>query len=1244
MEIPSQIETDLQKQVAACLENILVEGSKKKEWEFVLGRGTSHGYFGTIHRGLFTQAIRRLRALPGVTEQATTEQLDFRVSDRTLAKYRFTIEGREDIMQFCKGPIDPGRIKVIEKVPVPDIGKIDISDYGIRSNLKIEETLTEAIATTKQSIELPKTFRYKKRISFLTGNGFQYDLTVVKSSPLDLNGKQRAAQNLQEANLLNQPETYEIEVEFDIHRYLQYRLDTDELEAAIDIDPGEVLDTEEDVIAKIRDAKASGDQKFEQRLIDLMYDTCTPILQLQQNTLCVTPESKSKSIVDEYRTLLKSLIPTEEPPEGNMFKMFIDKTIENGDVPPCQKISPQAYSSPSNTLDFSHFVGPKPVSLEMEHVQELGDSHKISILEGYTVTDKADGEGNLLFINGEGDAYLIDPSMRVRNTGFQCKGCKNTILNGEYITRNQKGCLQFSFYAYDAYVYEAEDGVSILPVWLLPFVVNKQEAKSKKEPRYAPPKSRLEVLQDCVRRLKQYSKASPMCKRKLSVYAKHFYYAGCHLENPFAEEAEEAGAYTCSRESIFQLSKRCWSTYTEGRSPYTYDGLIYTPMHLPVGYMPPRGKKTPDWHILPGKTWAYNLKWKPPHENTIDFLVKLKREPIFRRGEVVIERDQVRTTSRRDLSTDIDSYKTLHLYVGGTTNTTSCNSKRSYQGGDYGKILFRPTFPSDPDAYIAPIRMKGADIYGEDDGNAITDGTIVEFSYRKDTSETDIFRWIPKRTRYDKTFEHQSALEAQRYIYQTLNKYKSTEDIRKLTSLSEWKFLKRDVTHERGYSLEQFNSSGSRQGALTPIRFLQILHNSVKGSSTKPAQLSLFMKRYFRRVFNGPEDIPVNIKYGNDGRVANNVWKTIQNPVTVAMITGEEEIPPSSVSGEVYYQSRRLLDRNKSDTIHLQRFHNAIKRHVLLEPAFREVVRNLGAQAEVRLLDIACGKGGDLPKWKSIAETIKETHTLRVVATDIATDNLENQNDGACVRYSKMQEAGGVVPTVAFFQADARKNIQAHILEDAMQTIPKDFQDLMTNKAPVFDVISLQFALHYFWESNHTLDELIDNIVRHLKPGGYFVGSCFDGQKLWDRLQGSHKIEMSHQGQILCRITRKYALETATFGDEDPNCVGHAVDVYMNSINKTHREYLVNFPYFCKRLREHNIVPDPNFRERSGMGYEGATGTLGFANIATSLSTSQSLFSERDVKFIKNTVAMMNKTECSEISYLNSAFVFKRTA
>ena len=213
--------------------------------------------------------------------------------------------------------------------------------------------------------------------------------------------------------------------------------------------------------------------------------------------------------------------------------------------------------------------------------------------------------------------------------------------------------------------------------------------------------------------------------KRLRIYAKTFYYAGCYLPDP-----ETGGtSLVCSSESIFQLSNRCWSTYTEGRSPYTYDGLIYTPMENGVGSEPctkfkidmttaefeicecghkkaehiehfgARRAGKSDWRLLPGTTWNSNLKWKPPHENTIDFFVKLERKPVFRKGATVIERDLVRTTPGMDLSTEIDSYKTLHLYVGGVMNTTSCNTRQSFQRGMYEKILFRPTFPSDPDAY-----------------------------------------------------------------------------------------------------------------------------------------------------------------------------------------------------------------------------------------------------------------------------------------------------------------------------------------------------------------------------------------------------------------------------------------------------------------------------------------------------------------------------------------------------------------
>ena len=41
------------------------------------------------------------------------------------------------------------------------------------------------------------------------------------------------------------------------------------------------------------------------------------------------------------------------------------------------------------------FIGPKPVTMEMFN---LDITHEHSILYDYTVTDKADGVGNLLFV------------------------------------------------------------------------------------------------------------------------------------------------------------------------------------------------------------------------------------------------------------------------------------------------------------------------------------------------------------------------------------------------------------------------------------------------------------------------------------------------------------------------------------------------------------------------------------------------------------------------------------------------------------------------------------------------------------------------------------------------------------------------------------------------------------------------------------------------------------------------------
>jgi hypothetical protein len=69
----------------------------------------------------------------------------------------------------------------------------------------------------------------------------------------------------------------------------------------------------------------------------------------------------------------------------------------------------------------------------------------------------------------------------------------------------------------------------------------------------------------------------------------------------------------------------------------------------------------------------------------------------------------------------------------------------------------------------------------------------------------------------------------------------------------------------------------------------------------------------------------------------------------------------------------------------------------------------------------------------------------------------------------------------------------------------------------------------------------------------------FDALKPYDAGDG---IAVLHKGKRVWQVTKAYA---ATEFPDDETCVGYAIDVYQESINKTFREYLVNFNYL-KRL------------------------------------------------------------------------------
>ncbi|NBP30804.1 MAG: hypothetical protein EBV23_14730, partial [Flavobacteriia bacterium] len=106
------------------------------------------------------------------------------------------------------------------------------------------------------------------------------------------------------------------------------------------------------------------------------------------------------------------------------------------------------------------FIGPSSVTLQRVNVARKYDpsvySHETSvpnIRHNYTVTDKADGQRKMLFVNGLGRMYLIDTAMNLQFTGMVCRDEKLywSLLDGEHILHSKTGEYINLYAAFDIY-------------------------------------------------------------------------------------------------------------------------------------------------------------------------------------------------------------------------------------------------------------------------------------------------------------------------------------------------------------------------------------------------------------------------------------------------------------------------------------------------------------------------------------------------------------------------------------------------------------------------------------------------------------------------------------------------------------------------------------------------------------------------------------------------------------------------
>lgn len=314
--------------------------------------------------------------------------------------------------------------------------------------------------------------------------------------------------------------------------------------------------------------------------------------------------------------------------------------------------------------------------------------------------------------------------------------------------------------------------------------------------------------------------------------------------------------------------------------------------------------------------------------------------------------------------------------------------------------------------------------------------------------------------------------------------------------------------------------------------------------------------------------------YGNAFHVANNNWHSIHDPVTEDMIQGIYRIKPEDIDldDDTYYNN----GQKKSATTALRKFHNQYVKKILIE-----VVTKQGDD----LIDLAVGKAGDLPKWIS-----NKLHG--VLGIDIFNDNINNSANGACKRYIQSLEKNKNIPICMFVQGDTSKLIETgefaegldtrshHIVKALMGSSNHDkssYQEaFLRNNANMFrkkfDVCSIQFAFHYMFENRESLHYFLSNVSKYTKVGGYFIGTCYDGKKIFEYLKKTKKNEkrfLEKDGSIIWHIGKKYDESKM---EDDSSCLGMKISVYQESINREFDEYLVNFDYLKKIMNDYGFA------------------------------------------------------------------------
>lgn len=251
-------------------------------------------------------------------------------------------------------------------------------------------------------------------------------------------------------------------------------------------------------------------------------------------------------------------------------------------------------------------------------------------------------------------------------------------------------------------------------------------------------------------------------------------------------------------------------------------------------------------------------------------------------------------------------------------------------------------------------------------------------------------------------------------------------------------------------------------------------------------------------------------------------------------VNGKDEIVRDFYNTQTFHS--RQTKRTESPIYRLRSFNNCIK-YILI---------NKYGKPDGSVLELGCGKGGDLAKWGMIG-------TRQFVGIDLSDESIRE----AIKRYRN----GKYEFQAVFATGDAFKVEIPEILKDFSLDEISHLQ---------FDNVSMQFCMHYAFSNEESVESMLSNVSKSLKVGGMFVGTIPSSDFIKWKIKKLKEGEKGW-GNSIYSVTFP---DLDCFDKEKGNFVkpfGNIYNYFLKDAVEDVPEYVVPFEKFRSMCEEHGL-------------------------------------------------------------------------